>query len=632
MDTENSKQKDNWKRVTCILFALLLICNAVIFVLSLGMKTQLNEHNKILLTIPPDLQKQIFGSFQQTATDLKTEILKTAATTSETIIAQADKKNSAAFEQMIKSVEKQMLALGNDTSAQLAAIKTKVDSIETSSSAAAKALADLRNERETKAALYLKAARASIKTPETAQILYVSALTYSEDKAEILSEFIDWQTKLIKQDVASGNVELAQERLVALAGICDANIALGSVGDMKSIPDLKNKLTAAEQLITSYQSELIAAQQKQINSFVQRVDGLTSYSEADSLLKDLTALTVDPSLNNQKDALVAKIILKQSYLTTPSDQLIIPVISNDTPWNEWLKNFVVRLKSDLPITKKLEDIGTAAEFLQAAKASNVEGVQDLITEIEKVSRSIYLSYWKERVERITSSADSNLNDVSTLITESNAFSAEEQMENKAQIIKLNKYITKATLAEFAEGLKNLEELENSVADETYMQMVSATQGQYIQLLLRLKALDAKYANQFSAEISDATQKIAFLGQLVNAYKNKLVIADLNKNEAQRARFIEWAKGQLQRAKNLDSEGEAIASTWIKTRNSKDASRKYVDAWIALMYIHPGDLQATNPALYLTYSELKNQIEKHRPVTEYMREAATKQGYKRISDF
>ena len=629
MDTENSKQKDNWKRVTCILFALLLICNAVIFVLSLRMKTQLNEHNKILLTIPPDLQKQIFDNFQQTATDLKTEILKTATTTSETIIAQADKKNSVAFEQMIKSVEKQMLALGNNTSTQLAAIKTKVDSIETSSSAAAKTLADLQSERKTKAALYLKAARASIKTPETAQILYVSALTYSEDKAEILSEFIDWQTKLIKQDVASGNVELAQERLVALAGICDANIALGSVGDMKSIPVLKNKLTAAEQSITSYQNKLIADQQKQINSFVQRVDGLTSYSEADSLLKVLTALTVDPSLNNQKDALVAKIILRQSYLTTPSDQLIIPVISNDTPWNEWLKNFVVRLKSDLPITKKLEDIGTAAEFLQAAKASNAEGVQDLIAEIEKVSRGIYLSYWKERVERITSSADSNLNDISTLITESNAFSAEEQKENKAKIIKLNKYITKATLAEFAEGLKNLKALENSVADETYMQMVGATQGQYIQFLLRLKTLDAKYANQFSAEISEATQKIADLGQLVNVYKNKLVIVDLNKNEAQRTRFVEWAKRQLQSARTLDEKGEAIASEWGRTRSNEAAVNKYVAAWQAVMSIHPGDLQAADPALFQTYSELKMQIENHWEPNNYQRGIVK---YKRISDF
>lgn len=144
MDTENSKPKDNWKRVTCILFALLLICNAAIFVLSLGMKTQLNEHNKILLTIPPDLQEQILGSFQQTATDLKTKILNTATTTSETIIAQADKKNnSVAFEQMVKSVEKQMSALGNDTSTQLAAIKTKVDSIGTSASATAQTLANL---------------------------------------------------------------------------------------------------------------------------------------------------------------------------------------------------------------------------------------------------------------------------------------------------------------------------------------------------------------------------------------------------------------------------------------------------------------------------------------------------------
>ena len=43
----------------------------------------------------------------------------------------------------------------------------------------------------------------------------------------------------------------------------------------------------------------------------------------------------------------------------------------------------MRLKSDLPILKKLEDLGTAAEFLEAAKTANVEGVQDLIAEIEK---------------------------------------------------------------------------------------------------------------------------------------------------------------------------------------------------------------------------------------------------------
>ena len=603
MDTENSTAKYIWKCITCIFFVLLLICNVVIFALSLQIKTQLNEHNKHNAGLSPDLKTGMVETFVQAADNTKSE---------------SQQKNSASVDQRMKSVETTMLTLGKDTRTQLEVIKNKVDSLEKSSGAIVKTLADLQKERATKAALYLNAARTSIKTPETAQILYVSALTYSEDKAEILSEFIDWQAKLIKQYVAEGNTELAQERLITLAGICDANIASGSVGDMKSIPDLKSKLTGAAQLITSYQSERIDDQKKKINSFERRVDSLTSYSEAESLLKELTALTVDPSLNDLKEAFAAKIILKQSYLTTPADQLIIPAIGNDTPWNEWLKNFVVRLKSDLSVTAKLEDIGTSAEFLQAAKSSNVDGVQDLITEIEKVSRGIYLSYWQERVERISVSENSNLNDVSTLITESNSFSAEEQEKNKVQIIKLNKYITKATLAEFAEGLKHLKALENSVADETYMQMVGATQGQYIQLLLRLKALDAKYANQFSAEISSTIQNIADLGLLVNSYKNKLVISDLKKNEAQRHRFEVWARDQLKEARKLDREGENIAGRLDKTRDNPDAVRKYLLAWRTLMAIHPGDLQSVNPSLFQSYNELKSQIEGHWTPTNHQR--------------
>ena len=120
------------------------------------------------------------------------------------------------------------------------------------------------------------------------------------------------------------NIELAQERLIALAGICDANIALGSVRDMESIPALKNKLMTAEQLIEDNQNQLIATQQEQINSFLQRLNDITSYSEAEELLNELTAFTVAPALNEQKDDIVAKIILKQSYLLLQPSNLLFP--------------------------------------------------------------------------------------------------------------------------------------------------------------------------------------------------------------------------------------------------------------------------------------------------------------------
>ena len=568
---------------------ILFFCNVAVLIIIIGLNDKLETHNKILLS--PDLQNQI------------KEICHDAA-----------KKTMAV-------TEKELFTRGINTDKQLTAIKTQVEAIEKSSNAVVKTLAELQKERSTKAGLYLKAARASKETPETAQILYMSALAHSDDKAEPLSEFIDWQTNLLKKDLEKKELGVAQERLATLAGICDANIALGSVNDMKSIPELKNKLIAAEKLIIGSKERLVEDQKKEITSIEQRIDNAKSYSNTEKLLRELTDLTVDASLSDRKDALAAKIILKQSCLTTPSDQLIIPTISDATPWTEWLKNFTVRLKSNLPIAKKLEDIGTAAEFLQAAKASDAKGVQDLITEIEKVSRGIYLSYWKERVERITSSSDSNLNDVSTLMTESNSFSVEEQKENKIQIVKLNKCITKATLVEFAEGLKNLKALENSLADETYMQMIASTQGQYIQLLLRLKDLDTKFANQFSAEISDVTQKIAFLGQLVNAYKNKLLASELKKQNDQRERFDEWAKKQLKKAEKKYEDG--------KLAGRKHGLDDVINAWFDLMIVHPGDLQVVAPALYLQYDDLKRKIENFWTPTQ---KALSKVKYKRISDF
>ena len=91
MDNENFTPKDNWKRITCILFTLLLICNAVIFVLALGIKTKLDEHNKIKIILPPDLKTEIAGTFKQAADDIKSEVQKTDEKTATQIIADTEK-------------------------------------------------------------------------------------------------------------------------------------------------------------------------------------------------------------------------------------------------------------------------------------------------------------------------------------------------------------------------------------------------------------------------------------------------------------------------------------------------------------------------------------------------------------
>ena len=636
MKAEVNQAKDKFVRISYIFVALSFVLNIVmLFLISgthgelAGVRGELDRHNKILITLPPDLQNEISATFKQTAGKIESEILRIVGETSSQIAAASDKKNTDAFKQITLSVEKQLSEQGINTNTQLAEMSKQIKIIATRSDETGKILAELKSERGQKFAAYLKAARASKANPEIAQLLYVSALTYTDDKAPLLLEYIDWQISLIKGALESDNIESAQERLIALASICDANIALGSVKDMASIPMLKEKLSSADQLIAEHKNHQIADQQKAIATISEKTESISTYEEVEVLLKELSGLTVDSSLDVQKDAITAKIILKQSCLTTPTHQIIIPAINDETPWCAWLQNFAARLKSDLPIAKKLEDIGTAAEFLQVAKSSNAEGVADLIKEIETASRNIYMEYWRERVARIKSADASNLNEISSLITESNSFSREEQQANVEQITRLNKLLVRATLNEFNDGLTHLKSLEGNVADETYAQMVGATQGQYIQFLLRLEALNSKFSGTFTNEIVETKGKISYLGQLLNAYKNKLVATDLRKNETQRIRFAQWAKRQLDEAKELDDAGEAIASTWTKTRSSEEAINNYVAAWLKLMSIHPGDLQSVDPAMFQRYSELKQLIENHKSPTDHMRNQVV---YKRITDF
>ena len=249
MKAEVNQAKDKFVRISYIFVALSFVLNIVmLFLISgthgelAGVRGELDRHNKILITLPPDLQNEISATFKQTAGKIESEILRIVGETSSQIAAASDKKNTDAFKQITLSVEKQLSEQGINTNTQLAEMSKQIKIIATRSDETGKILAELKSERGQKFAAYLKAARASKANPEIAQLLYVSALTYTDDKAPLLLEYIDWQISLIKGALESDNIETAQERLIALASICDANIALGSVKDMASIPMLKEKL------------------------------------------------------------------------------------------------------------------------------------------------------------------------------------------------------------------------------------------------------------------------------------------------------------------------------------------------------------------------------------------------------
>ena len=92
MDNDILSKKDEKRKpaLGIIIFALLLICNVALFFLFLEIKTKIDEHNRILLTLPPDLQNQIIKIFQHTAKELTKDVTKQTQETSRTIIANTD--------------------------------------------------------------------------------------------------------------------------------------------------------------------------------------------------------------------------------------------------------------------------------------------------------------------------------------------------------------------------------------------------------------------------------------------------------------------------------------------------------------------------------------------------------------
>ncbi len=633
----------------------------------------LYKHNERLVTVPPELKQQIVGAFQTTLDTIQQDATAKIQATSEAIQKNADAKyddsaneinkqmgqivevctqiqhsraeQTKQFVAMLKTqeesisqtighiktqAEEQLAKQDSEILKRLTVLEDKILIVEKTTIQNNNLLANASNEASQKANAYLNAAKIAMNdNEEIAQLMFVSALRYSQDKTPILNEMIVWYEQLVQGTLEVGNTERAFSLLDSLVSICDSNITIGSINDMKGIPTIKDKLRAINEKIASYTKLQIEKQNSDLESYVQKIETLSSYNEAEKLLKELSAKTFEVSLHDKKDTIVANIIQKQSCLTTPEQPLMLPTINAETPWNSWLDNFIVRLKSNIPNSKKLEDIGTAAGILQIAKESQIDGIAERFTAIEEESRKIYLEYWCERVDRALGNSEPNINDVSSLLAESKNFLQGEREEFRNIIVELNKYITQATLDELDRNLEQQHKIEEEVSAETFLQVIGMTQSQYAQVLLQLNLLQKEYPSQFTSEINVVLQKIASLEQLARSIRSKLTVAEIKRGEEQRRKFVEWAMWQLELAKLYDKAGEDIAGTWGGTRSSPKAVEHYKDAWEALMIIHPGDLQSVDPALYQHYSELKGKIENHWTPTENELKSIH---YRRITDF
>lgn len=135
MNPEVNQPKDKSKRIGYLFVALSLVLNIVmLFLISgtrgelAGARGELDRHNKILITLPPDLQNEISATFKQTAGEIKSEALKTTKNTSAQIIADAEKKNADA----LGKIDKQMTTIitaQNQLRPELAKLNGNIDSV-----------------------------------------------------------------------------------------------------------------------------------------------------------------------------------------------------------------------------------------------------------------------------------------------------------------------------------------------------------------------------------------------------------------------------------------------------------------------------------------------------------------------
>lgn len=590
--------------------------NATLLLRMTKAEQAIREVQHLQIKVSPEFVQKAENDFKKQLDDTTQKYNKRLEIT----FAKLEQENKIKFSELLKKK--------NDIYTILKLLNEKTD--KTSS-----AIAAVVKDSENKALTYLKAARKHKEQPEIALILYVNALSYSEEKTPVLTELLQWQGKLIEASLEQGDIATAKDRLEKMAEICDTHISSGSVSDMAQIPQLKKLLSKNSELIDRHIAAAVKKQEKVLERFQMQLAGINTYEAAEKLLKDVNSLAVDSSLNNAKDALAAAIVLKQSCLTTEEHPVMIPGVSASTPWKEWLANFAKRLNSSVLKTEdKIEDLGTVAEFLSEAKKMADSDVRQAVQNIEKAAQKLYSAYWQQKVDKALSSPNPSAKVIAALSAEAEDFPAGTQNSNADRMLKLNKFMIQLALKECMVSIKQLKELENALPADTCMQMVGTIQAQCSQLLMRIQAMNLKYRNKhFDSEISTATSLINNLNELQSSYRRssaaKAIEEEHEKRKTQTAQFVEWAKAQIKEAERAYNYGEEKASEWLQTTSSDEPQSWYKYAWETLVAIHPQDLYSAVPELKREFDGLKNKIENRRkPTDKDLKEVR----YKRIADF
>ncbi|NLG15173.1 MAG: hypothetical protein GX561_13340 [Lentisphaerae bacterium] len=647
---------EHCSRLVLVLFSSIIAVLVIVVFALVRLNNSIQARNEIVLTVPDSLQQKIVAEMASAANNAGLEYQRTL----DASIKAFEEKYQQLAAELSQNVNKSISGSQEESSKKLDAIvaeaQSKLDEIRSKHLTTATEIKDtfskvfalendelksrmtkieseihtILNANATKANDFLEAAR-KCADQEIKKLLYSSALAYSENKSPVLKEYIEWQGGLLTTEMEQGNLADAQKRFLDIVALCDANMINGSLADFESIQDIKSSLLAIDKRLADAKHVVYEKEREKVNVLSKQVAEIDSYANASLLLDRIENTFVPEEQEGEKERLISQLKLKMSYLTNPSDDIIVPSVSNETPWIQWGENFLRRLQSkDISLSRKLEDLGAASDFLQAAKQNQDTHIKQMMERLEVAIKDVYVAYWQERVDAETSKGDSaSPANISELLNEGMALADDIRTANMPRLQKLNKTIVMMSLAELDKNIKYIKSLESQFNEEVHLQMISVIQGQFLQLRIRLEGLNQEFPHGFDKEISLVTQKINAFQTLYSGFRDKQLAMDLSKNNRQRQQYLAWVKSQMDEAERLFKKGEKIADTWSKTTGSSEAQHEYYEAWKIISHIHPGDLQGADPALYLNYEKQKMQIENRREPSDKDLKSVT---YKRLSDF
>ncbi len=490
-----------------------------------------------------------------------------------------------------------------------------------------------RAESARRAQEYLEAAEAQA-DPEVARLLYLSALSHSEEKSAILQSATRWTEGLIDRALAAGQSEEAELHLTQLAALYDAAISSGSLADIQAIPSFKEALLTLDKRLTAHRANALRTQEARLGELEAAAAALTQYEEAGKLLTELEG-SWDATLEERCATLRASILRRQSCLTTAAHPLLLPEVDEQTPWCDWLNNFATRLQDEsgaLPLNRKIEDLGTAAALLAEAR-TQADGddadVAEAVRGVERAAAQLQTARWQQQLSAAFAQEPPNMSTLATLLAEAGELSPAAREQQREGIIRLNKAIVSHSLDEMSKDFGQLRDLKEQVSIDLYTQLLAARQNQFLQILPQLQELESLYPGEFADLRQRVIDACSALESTLDACRKDKEANLMIRNSKELQAFAQWAQKQMSEAEKAYNEGTTRAAEWLTTESNEQVQQYFRQAWKTLIRIHPGDLSYANPALRQNYDTLKTRIEtKRQPSLEELNEVS----YVRISHF